>query len=106
MSNTNYDVELPITYSDTYKHYIPTYRVKVPYYHFYRFSPPHEDWYVAYYNLFISFDEESEEEIGYGADEDTGTNIWNTQGDTFSGKNKNISTPILQNQVPILMKKF
>ena len=30
MSNTNYDVELPITYDDAYKHYIPTYRVHIP----------------------------------------------------------------------------
>ena len=32
MSNTNYDVERSLTYSDSYRHYIPYYTVAIPYY--------------------------------------------------------------------------
>lgn len=61
MSNTNYDVELPITYSDTYKHYIPTYTVKSPYFYTYNF-----DSHTEYdYNYFVSFDDGNETEMGY-----------------------------------------
>ena len=70
MSNTNYDVELPITYDPAYKHYIPTYTIKVPYFYIY-------DW-VSYpddynYSAFVSFDEGSESEVGYYS---PSSNIW------------------------------
>jgi hypothetical protein len=59
MSNTNYDVEYNITYSDTYKHYIPTYSVAFPPYD----KSIHSTASRAFYQAFISFDEESETEI-------------------------------------------
>lgn len=61
MSNTNYDVELSITYDPTYKHYIPTYAIAVP----------HQNYWTTYgasdaeYYCFISFDDGKETEIGY-----------------------------------------
>lgn len=60
MSNTNYDVELPITYSDAYRHYIPSYRVKVPYWR--AFTSSSGQYFYSYY---ASFDEGSETELGY-----------------------------------------
>ena len=64
MSNTNYDVELPITYSDAYKHYIPTYKIAIPNYRYVdygSFIDRHEQWYEA----FISFDEGNETDVKY-----------------------------------------
>lgn len=59
MSNKNFDVELPITYDEAYKHYIPTYTVSAPYC---------ADTASAHYyshNYFISLDEGPETEMGY-----------------------------------------
>ena len=64
MSNTNYDVELNITYDDTHKHYIPTYRVAFPY-NAYITSSGLGGYTDAFYQAFVSFDEESEEELQY-----------------------------------------
>ena len=66
MSNTNYDVELNITYDDAHKHYIPTYHVAVPYYK--RQSGPMSVgpdpyWVRCDYDVFVSFDEGKESEI-------------------------------------------
>ena len=60
MSNTNYDVELPITYNDTYKHYIPTFQVSAPYWLWY-----HEGY--AAYDFYASFDEGQETQYGSGS---------------------------------------
>lgn len=57
MSSTNYDVELPITYNDAYKHYIPTYQVSAPFWK--RYSEDH-----AFYSFYVSFDEGSETQYG------------------------------------------
>ena len=59
MSSTNYDVELPITYNDTYKHYIPTYTASTPW--CYTFFGDHQYNYIYH----ISFDEGSETSMGY-----------------------------------------
>lgn len=59
MSNTNYDVELNISYDNAYRHYIPSYRVAGPYYRRYN-RLGHDDYYFDY---FVSFDEGQETEI-------------------------------------------
>ena len=57
MSSTNYDVELNINYSDTYRHYVPTYEVHFPYY---------DSWTVTkttyYYHAYVNADDTNEEE--------------------------------------------
>lgn len=65
MSNTNYDVELPITYNNTYRHYIPTYRVAFPYYYYkvYYYHTSSDVDSDAYYEAYVSFDAESEQEV-------------------------------------------
>lgn len=65
MSNTNYDIELNIAYDENYRHYIPVYAIKMPYY----------DWgsvYVSpsertdyYYQGYVSLDDSPEEEFKY-----------------------------------------
>ena len=66
MSSTNYDVELPITYSETYKHYIPTYKIAVPYYWLRDNRSAHYiPWVRADYQALISFDTESEIDVHY-----------------------------------------
>ena len=51
MSNLNYDVELNISYNNTYRHYIPTYAISVPYY-----ASSRSEWSDAWYDSFVSFD--------------------------------------------------
>lgn len=63
MSNTNYDVELNISYNNTYRHYIPTYAVAFPYFNAYRSKVT--EWSLFSYNGFISFDSENESELTY-----------------------------------------
>lgn len=67
MSNTNYDVELPITYDPTYKHYIPTYQAHVPYYRSYLTT---SGFYWYYYRGYVNLDSEGEEDINVSADVD------------------------------------
>ena len=62
MSNTNYDVEKNISYNSNYKHYFVTYAIAVPPYLKDRYYPP---WRDAYYNVAISFDSDSEQELTY-----------------------------------------
>ena len=69
MSNTNYDVELNISYNNTYRHYIPEYAVAVPYYS-YSYTPessihPGQSSYWAAWRVYVSFDSESEQELWY-----------------------------------------
>ena len=68
MSSTNYDVELNISYNYSYRHYIPTYKIACPYYSYKTWMPStpglNPDS-TAYYNAFISFDSEGEQELGY-----------------------------------------
>ena len=68
MSNTNYDVELNISYSNTYRHYIPSYAVAVPAYS--SLVDPHAPYYgtlyARNYDVAISFDTESEQQLQYG----------------------------------------
>lgn len=62
MSNKNYDVELPVSYSPTYKHYIPTYTVKAPS----NITKYWSDGLVsASHHYYVSFDDSSETEMGY-----------------------------------------
>lgn len=64
MSNTNYDVELNISYNNTYRHYIPTYSVAAPYYYISKdpdFGSYAHTW--AYWEYFVSFDSENETEL-------------------------------------------
>ena len=86
MSNTNYDAELNIQYSDTYKHYIPTYRIAVPYYEYrtYVYHDPVESFSNESYWAFVSFDEESEEEIRYA---------WRVEGSGSSYANRHSTPP-------------
>ena len=67
MSNTNYDVELPITYDNAYRHYVPTYAIKVPYAWIFEHSSSYiEDEYM--FHAYVSFDDGSESEVGYHSD--------------------------------------
>lgn len=87
MSNTSYDVEKNISYSSTYKHYIPAYQIAVPYYSKYGTYISHRDhsWTSADYKAFISFDDKSEEEIKY---------YWNSETKPgHSGENLNPPVP-------------
>ena len=61
MSNTNYDVELNITYDNTYRHYIPTYTVSAPTF----YNTLHMGLNQWSFNYFVSFDEGQETELGY-----------------------------------------
>ena len=84
MSNTNYDVELNITFNDTYKHYIPNYRVCVPAWNVWT------SVYYAEYGLYISFDDDtSEDEVTYCYGPSHSSPIpqyfWNTQSDAREG---------------------
>lgn len=65
MSSTNYDVELNISYNNTYRHYIPSYKVAIPYY--YRWVYEYHGVYqvVCHYNGFVSFDDGSETTMEY-----------------------------------------
>ena len=61
MSNTNYDVELNITYDYAYRHYLPQYAISIP-----KYDSGDNRWrYYAYYHTFISFDTEGEQELHY-----------------------------------------
>ena len=77
MSNTNYDVELPISYSSTYRHYNLGYRISVPAYS--RFSWD-SDYYHAEWNVGVSFDDGSETVLQYWAagSSPIPTVVWNT----------------------------
>lgn len=67
MSNKNYDLELPISYSQTYKHYIPTYTTKAPImYH--KLMSGGDYWSCHYY---VSFDDGGETEMGYSFSSDS-----------------------------------
>ena len=61
MSSKQYDIELPIVYDDTYKHYVPAYTVSGPYFT-HTLSP--NSWNFHYY---VSFDDGSETELGYSS---------------------------------------
>lgn len=63
MSSTNYDVELDISYSDYYKHYIPTYSISVPYYKFEDIWQGSTHYRRYYYEAYISYDEGEEEHL-------------------------------------------
>lgn len=72
MSNTNYDIEIPITYSETYKHYIPSYLVAAPYYYEYKwnglvggiFGPASYKYVLkTAWDYYVSFDTGSETHI-------------------------------------------
>ena len=66
MSSTNYDVEINLSYDNEHRHYIPRYRISVPYWYWsYSDHGPSDWWMVARYEAFISFDEESEEDALY-----------------------------------------
>lgn len=58
MSNTNYNVEINLTYDQAHRHYIPGYRIAVPPYNQYVITS-----YFADYDSIVSFDEGSEETI-------------------------------------------
>lgn len=81
MSSTNYDVELNLYFDDEYKHYIPNYRVAVPYYKTDKIYAG-EHWERvdrAWYEAIISFDDGSESTITYQYWPATRSRIWNTQ---------------------------
>lgn len=88
MSNTNFDVEKKISYNkETYRHYIPYFQVAFPYYEYktrrntsqyswihipvpdvlrpYVSATECESYSYAIYDAFISFDDESEEEVQF-----------------------------------------
>lgn len=62
MSNKNYDVELPITYDPTYKHYIPIYTVRAPYFQSWSKYGGGTYYCCEYY---VSFDDGSETKMAY-----------------------------------------
>lgn len=60
MSSTNYDVELNISYNNSYRHYIPSYEAHFPCWFYDPADPPiFPNPYVGY-NGFVSLDDESE----------------------------------------------
>lgn len=61
MSSTNYDVELNISYNNSYRHYIPTYKVHAPYY-YKDYWDPLSSWFY-YFDYYTSFDDDQEEQI-------------------------------------------
>ncbi len=65
MSNTNYDVELPITYDPAYKHYIPSYSIAVPSFFQYWSDNAHTELVYSDYGVALSFDEENETSLEY-----------------------------------------
>lgn len=65
MSNTNYDVELNLTYDNAHRHYVPTYRVAVPYYAWFTDEAYHQYGSFANYGVAVSFDENQEKELHY-----------------------------------------
>jgi hypothetical protein len=70
MSSTNYDVELNLTYDDAHRHYIPTYRIAVPYFNYDTYVGHLEytgdySYSVELYAAFVSFDDNQEEDIQY-----------------------------------------
>lgn len=79
MSNTNYDVELNITYDNEHRHYIPTYKAAVP--NFYSYHGE-SGWHHDEWDYFISFDEEQETGMGYswGSYSSHPVPFWNTSG--------------------------
>lgn len=87
MSSTNYDVELNLTYDNAYRHYIPTYRVAVPYYYKHSEYPSWGSYTRAHYEVFISFDEGSESDIKYAywfkPAQEPPTFFYNTQADPY-----------------------
>lgn len=89
MSNKNYDVELPITYSDTYKHYIVTYKVAVPYY---LYDPGQSAFSTAIYNASVSFDDGNETDLHYyehwAPHYTPPVPFWNVDASAYSGGNK------------------
>lgn len=91
MSSTNYDVELNISYDDTHRHYIPTYKVQIPYYN----SVVYSTYTLYSYNAFVSFDNESEEQIEYGAQHYP---CWNVDGYS-SSSNRLLSASGIYNKV-------
>lgn len=83
MSNTNYDVELPIAYDLTKKHYIPTYTVRVP-----AFS---KTWYSGEgyrynTNCIVSLDDGAETELKYHHPVDNNWSIITTPGYIENGQ--------------------
>ena len=88
MSNTNYDVELNITYNNAYRHYIPTYKIAVPYFNTHDFMPHFDDQSI-YYEAVVSFDSGSETDVTYGIRTHSWiipTTVWNTDNQFPSSK--------------------
>lgn len=84
MSNKNYDVELNITYSNTYRHYIPSFKVAAPNFSYAPGTGGSSSWSYSRYNYYVSFDEDGENELGYayrGADgQRPPVPLWNVDG--------------------------
>ena len=77
MSNTNYDVEINITYDNDYRHYIPTFTTKAPYFHY----GPFGSSYYYNWNYFVSFDEGQETELKYNdATHRPSSDLWAIDG--------------------------
>ena len=76
MSSTNYDVELNITYNESKKHYIPTYRFHFPCNYYGEADPPYfpNPW-VAY-DGFVSLDDENEESFSFHGFSSAGRNMY------------------------------
>lgn len=93
MSNTNYDVELNITYDNAHRHYIPSYNIAVPNYSTFHYSSWTEV--VGSYAANIRFDNESEENITYKVSFEGQSilpdTVWNTQNN-YKNQNPEILT--------------
>ena len=97
MSSTNYDVELNITYDDAHKHYIPKYRVSVPYYggkkYWDQYAGQWDYWWYRTYEVAISFDDGSESTVSYAYGPNPGNKIWNTQNKPAYDQTTNPDVP-------------
>lgn len=79
MSSLNYDVEKTVSYNNAYRHYIATYAVAFPQYRTFNWSSGDVD---AYYQAFISFDDDNETELNMQYSTTRGTStiivpLWN-----------------------------
>lgn len=97
MSSTNYDVELNITYDDAYKHYIPNYRISVPYYggkkYWDQYAGQWDYWWYRTYEVALSFDDGNESTVSYAYGPNPGSKIWNTQNKPAYDQTTNPDVP-------------
>lgn len=82
MSNTNYDVELNLSYDYAYRHYYIYYDARAPYYKHTTHSFPSQ-YYHMYYDYYVSFDDGPETHFQFDIKQHDKENKW-LQSEGFS----------------------